>query len=333
MKHIRRLLLPALIVPALVSAEITALDDSVLGGVTGQAGITIDLEAAVSIGEIAYKDGGFITLQGLRLGGMDRTAGIGVDGKIDNARLKIDVASAGELLDWGFSDFGTIGGGKRLFNEGDLVLHFTNIGNLPPYTFSARGEEKVDFGLELDRIGLEGENYIDSATGLYSGSAGNSTTLASNIKMEGWFGPTDIIIRNNGNGFDTNGVANSKIEFNSMFRIDDMEMDVDIVGVSLKGMKIFNSRGDFRSLEMDGSYSPVVGSNTFAQVNGRIFALDNAIPSADVTAPNVDGIGIEARFIADMDIGHVSFGDTGTSIGVIYLTDIDLQATLHISAH
>lgn len=335
-KLIGTALLPLVIIPMSVNAEIKALGDDVLGNVTGQSGITIDIEAQVSIGEIAYKDGGYITMEGLRLGGLDRSANVGTAGKIDNARLLIDVAEQDEALNWQFSDFGTIGGGKVQFNDGDLVLHFTNIGNLPPFTFSARGEEKVDFGLELDAVRLRDSGY-NVGDSVFSGGAG-ATTLMSNLKLEGWMGPTDFVIRNAGDGYDANGVADSKIEFNSMFRIDDMELDVDIAGVSLKGMKISNTRGNFAALDYNGNYSTTVASNTFAQVNGKVYAVTQGIErtklvASDFAAGNVSGLGIDARFIADMDIGDISFGSSGTTMGAVYMTDIDMQAQLYVSAH
>ena len=47
----------------------------------------------------------------------------------------------------------------------------------------------------------------------------------------------------------------------------------------------------------------------------------------------VDGIAINTVSKFDMDIGHLSFGDTGTSIGKIYLTDVVNTTNWTISAH
>ncbi|MFT7373520.1 MAG: hypothetical protein ACI9T9_002220 [Oleiphilaceae bacterium] len=52
-----------------VYAELELLDDENLSHVKGQAGITIDIELELSIGEFAYKDGGSILVQGVRIGG------------------------------------------------------------------------------------------------------------------------------------------------------------------------------------------------------------------------------------------------------------------------
>jgi len=51
-------------------AELEPLEDEKMSEVKGQAGITIDIiKAEFSIGEIAYKDGGSILVQGLHIGG------------------------------------------------------------------------------------------------------------------------------------------------------------------------------------------------------------------------------------------------------------------------
>jgi hypothetical protein len=62
-----------------VHAELEPLEDEKLEEVKGQAGITIDIEVELSVGEFAYKDGGSILVQGLRIGGSrpsDRTYAI-----------------------------------------------------------------------------------------------------------------------------------------------------------------------------------------------------------------------------------------------------------------
>lgn len=53
-----------------VNADLSLLEDSVLGDVTGQAGVTIEMEANVSIAQIAYKDEGSILINGIQIGGL-----------------------------------------------------------------------------------------------------------------------------------------------------------------------------------------------------------------------------------------------------------------------
>jgi len=54
-------------------AELKMIDDDQLSDVTGKKGITLDLAFGIDIGEFMYEDGGSIVMQGLTIGGMDRT--------------------------------------------------------------------------------------------------------------------------------------------------------------------------------------------------------------------------------------------------------------------
>lgn len=56
-------------------AELEPLDDERMDEIKGQAGITIDIEVELSIGEFAYKDGGSILVQGLQIGGNKNLSG------------------------------------------------------------------------------------------------------------------------------------------------------------------------------------------------------------------------------------------------------------------
>lgn len=61
---------------AFTCAELEQLDDEKMSKVKGQAGITIDIiQAKLTIGEIAYKDGGSILVQGVSIGGNSNLTG------------------------------------------------------------------------------------------------------------------------------------------------------------------------------------------------------------------------------------------------------------------
>ena len=67
------------------SAEPEMLDDEALKKVDGQAGITIDVETQWEIGEFAYRDAGYLLIQGVRLGGNSMGNGTGSAGDfLDN---------------------------------------------------------------------------------------------------------------------------------------------------------------------------------------------------------------------------------------------------------
>jgi len=95
-------------------AELKALDDTLMGEMTGQAGLTIDVETKWTLGEFMYKDGGSLLIQNLALGGnTNETAGQIGTSYLDNLRLNIDIAGAGNpaaptagdnYLSYGMSD-------------------------------------------------------------------------------------------------------------------------------------------------------------------------------------------------------------------------------------
>ena len=123
-----------------------------------------------------------------------------------------------------------------------------------------------------------------------------------------------------------------------------MEYDYNIAGLRIEGMSIHNNRGNgdmFDFLTQD-TYLPVGGaliseSQGYAQTNTQIFAVNEAIINASelLVGGNglVDGVAMFSRFSGDIDIAHMSFGDTGTSIGGQFWTDIDLYSNRIISAH
>jgi hypothetical protein len=76
----------------LAKAEMKALDDEVLSGVSGQSGITLDLSSKVEIGELAYfDDGKGLALQGVRLSSAADPA------QLAEYRLEVDILSGGDL--------------------------------------------------------------------------------------------------------------------------------------------------------------------------------------------------------------------------------------------
>jgi len=77
-----------------VHAELKALDDNAMGELTGQAGLTIDLETKYTIGEFMYKDAGSVFLAGISFGSNEN---VEVGGFFDNVRVKLDIAGNGAI--------------------------------------------------------------------------------------------------------------------------------------------------------------------------------------------------------------------------------------------
>ena len=413
MKGLKKIVLVSAIaaISAGAQAELKALDDSTMGEMTGQAGLTIDLQTAVTIGEFAYHDAGYLVLQGIKLGGNQNEVAWGARPELlDNIRLTIDVAGNGTVpgdnaAQYGFSEVRGLAGlhykasgdtnfgaaatgaadvlsggtavlgvdGTRTVGDGDLTIHFgftdawqkgggfaayaTGVGDdgagnmnasLASLTYAAAREiatRAVDFGFEIDLIGIAASNYtVGSAaieatnhtTGL--DATPETTALISGLKINGYLGPADIHIENNGNGFGAGagvGDADSKIHWDSYFKVTDLDVYIDIAGVQITDMKIHNERGDRSGLDGTSSFG-------FAHSNRDIFAVKDAVlnlttlvtgSTGSNLAGYVDAIAINCLFKGDMDIGALSFGDTGTSIGSLYWTDINSTSNWTISAH
>lgn len=397
------------------SAELTLLQDDDLQDLTGQAGLTIDVETKWEIGEFAYHDAGFLLMQGIRMGGNSLGNGTGTGSSyLDNLRLEIDIAGDGtggdNVMSYGFSNmtelaqmyvdagnadsvFTDVAGGidstrdnaaidtAKTYDDGDLVIHFdftdgwANEGGYVAYEAANRFvtddyataelmfEHAVDFRFEIDAIGLARSDYnagdfgldIDGnhTTGLHEGAAG-TTTLVSQLGIQGYLGPEDLHIENNGNGFgavdaDNNGDlsdaeidssstgfgdANSKITWSNYFRITDMEYYQNITGLQYRDITIHNDRGDTTGLDGTSSFGFAHSVREIYAVKDTVLNLLTLTSQTGANRPGyVDGIAINTTFKGDVDVGHLSFGDTEESVGQMFTTDLLSDTRWTISAH
>ncbi|ERS90362.1 hypothetical protein Q667_09075 [Marinobacter sp. C1S70] len=138
--------------PFAAQADLKALDDTTMGNVTGQAGVTIELETEVSIGEFRYTDEGYLAVNDISIGGgsVERDANgavTGVSGMLDDLLIDIDVEA-----------------------DGDAVIDVHSISGAP-----------IDFAVAVGSVSL---NATDGS--------GDSTLLASNIGIEGNIGLLNI---------------------------------------------------------------------------------------------------------------------------------------------
>ncbi|PVY75314.1 hypothetical protein C8D92_10731 [Tamilnaduibacter salinus] len=94
--------------PGLGMAEIQPLDDSQMGNVTGQSGVTIELQTRINIDEVRYTDEGSLAVNDVFVGGANRTdffsemnldlAGSTPTDLLDDFRMDIDVLSDGDAV-------------------------------------------------------------------------------------------------------------------------------------------------------------------------------------------------------------------------------------------
>ena len=83
-------------------AELKSLDDSAMGDLTGQAGISIELNTNVDIGAIVYTDtdtGGKLVMSNIAIGGAGNAYGTsGADVNLDDVLIDIDIAADGDAV-------------------------------------------------------------------------------------------------------------------------------------------------------------------------------------------------------------------------------------------
>lgn len=314
---------PLILLSPFAAAEIQALDDQTMSRVTGQAGVTIELETRIDLDRFSYINGeGRLSLYDLSLSDPDGTA-------LDNMKLTIDVAGDGEVLEHGFSEIArrasagqlstanpdvadalskyAVGGsfGKQ-FNSGDLVIHLgpTDAGDpasLEEYLHA------IDFQLQIGEVKAEGTT--------------DSTTMFSNIRLDGYIGPTDIVVRNGGGTERTlangNTVSNSELQLDTHFEISNGSLDWDVgdvillfnfAGVGIEDLAIHNRRGD----DTEGHFG--MASATAKLGRGTSGSTGK------------EGLSIhDVEFRADIDMPTFNIG--GTSIGEVYFTDFVISNT------
>lgn len=205
--------------PFAAHADLKAMDDSAMGNVTGQAGVTIELETKVSIGQFKYTDEGSFAVNDIVLGGSGVAGGTGTE-LLDQLKIDIDVA-----------------------DDGDAVIHVGTLDGNP-----------IDWGMTVGSMEL------------LAGSTGSdSTTLISNMSGYGNLAQLDFRV-------DT---ATDHLNIVAAFDVQDMDFDVEFLGIGIRDMVITGAGGNF---DYDGD-----GSVMGADADGE-FGLDPASQEAQVLA-------------------------------------------------
>ncbi|GAA3554037.1 MULTISPECIES: DUF6160 family protein [Marinobacter] len=339
MKGLKKLALATAVasIPFAAQAELKALDDSMMGNVTGQNGITIELEAEVGIGEIAYEDAGFLAISDVKIGGANNplTGTGGTNGALDDVALYIDVAGSSGAGDtaqasigmgnsylvgadtnkpnvtWTNTETGT--GGTASYEadmpevqNGDLVIGIRSVSGVP-----------VDFGVSIGAVSLAKQgSTVGNLDAERRANGGTSTTLVSDLDITGLLGPIDIVIQEDQNALNVNAYFNANGSLNA-----------DFIGTYMD-FKLHNSRGDDTNglTIVDASGTPIVDTSfAHAQVDLGT-ATNNA--GNDALAFNIN------NFSGDLDLENIRMGSsTAASIGNVYMTDLDISAKMTVYGH
>ena len=351
-------------------SELRQLNDESMQSVVGRSGLTIDIESALSIAEIAYVDAGTMYWKNFSFTGIN-------GGLVDNIRATVDSTDGTETLAAGFSDLAWlasvgyldsteadvawalsqysdgVGGYGKKYNDGDLVIHVTstdfgiNFNSPSPLNGVDQAanllgiKNAIDFRLQTGDFGLR------STDGLVE------TSLSQNFSVKAYLGYLDIVLTNNGNGFHDTSVgytpgkpknirlADSYIGVDVKFRVDDLDIDnTNNANNTIIPRAVTNPGLTLRNMRIHNERGfDTLGSFGFASVESKIGAAMDIVASTSDLAQNkptyVDGQAIyDVNVKWDWDLPQISFGDTPTSIGAVYFTDFHINNTsLVISAH
>ncbi|MGO1502622.1 MAG: DUF6160 family protein [Marinobacter sp.] len=312
----------ALSLPTSAMAEFQPLDDGTLSRVTGQAGVTMELETKINIDRLTWTDEGSLNVNNMRLSGHNDTV-------LDNLKLSVDIAGTGEVLEHGFSEiarradagllstnnadvadalatYSVAGEFGKQFNSGDMVIHLgaTDYGDptsLGDYL------QAVDFELEVESITA-------------SGSEGTAT-LFSDVLLQGYVGPTDLVIRNASGSSRTlsngNVVSGAELQLDTHFEITNGSLNWDaadvillfnFAAVGIEGLQIHNRRGN-----------DTLGHFGMASATAKLSKGTGSVSGKE-------GLSVhDVEFRADIDMPVFKVGQV--SIGSVQFTDFAITDT------
>ena len=283
--------------PFAAQAELQAMDDSMMGNVTGQAGVTIELETQVSIGQFTYTDEGTFAVKDIELGGAGVTgvteyqnaAGqtVAVNGLLDQLKIDIDINDDGDAV----IEVGTLDGNS------------------------------IDWGMTAGSMELEG-------------NGGENTVLVSNMSAWGLLSQLDIVV-------DTDDVDNQAgtgtLNIDAAFTVEDMNFDVEFLGIGVRGMTVRSSESGGETLGAQGLAAIFAEDPTaptaaeakkigLAQAGYAIIGLDiykggglGASTATDVLRVDVDDV------LMDINVAETVIG--GANIGTIGIDNLHISNT------
>jgi hypothetical protein len=304
MKGLKKIALATAVaaVPFAAHAELQAMDDSMMGNVTGQAGVTIELETQVSIGQFTYTDQGTFAVKDINLGGALASSS-------QSATNYASATGAGALLDQLKIDI-------DIADDGDAIIH---VGSLQK---DANGQPiPIDWGMTAGSMELEG-------------NGGENTVLVSNMDAWGLLGALDIVV----DTADVGGQAGTgTLNIDAAFTVEEMSFNVDFLGIGIAGMTIKSSESSGEVLGQTGLLAILAEDPAaptaeeqrkvgLAQAGFAIVGLDiykgdglGASTATGVLRVDVDDV------LMDINVAETNIG--GANIGTIGIDNLHISNT------
>jgi len=257
--------------PFAAQADLKPIDDAQMGSITGQAGVTIELETRVDIGEFRYTDEGSLSIKDISIGGANTTGlfseitdfrdALGLDATtnlIDNIAIEIDVAA-----------------------DGDAII------NVLPLTAAP-----IDFGVSTGEWTLEGHT--------------DSTLLASNFNMVGAFTKVGITVDTATDRLNLNtqvGISDLDVDIDFLgLGIRDLKMTgADYMGTKLDGTAAAPSVLTLgATIDMDVyKATRLGGSGDALAIDLNTFAADMSIGEVLVGGANIGSVMLDNLVVQD----------------------------------
>jgi len=257
--------------PFAAQADLKPIDDAQMGSITGQAGVTIELETRVDIGEFRYTDEGSLSIKDISIGGANTTGlfseitdfrdALGLDATtnlIDNIAIEIDVAA-----------------------DGDAII------NVLPLTAAP-----IDFGVSTGEWTLEGHT--------------DSTLLASNFNMVGAFTKVGITVDTATDRLNLNtqvGISDLDVDIDFLgLGIRDLKMTgADYMGTKLDGTAAAPSVLTLgATIDMDVyKAARLGGSGDALAIDLNTFAADMSIGEVLVGGANIGSVMLDNLVVQD----------------------------------
>ena len=283
MKGLKKIALASAVAAAPFAAQaggLEPLNDQQMGDVTGQAGVTIELQTQVNIDQFSYTqdtEGSFV-VDNIAVGGHERDGDGNIDSTFD-ASMDID-----------------------LTDEGDALISFGGLHN------DGTNDIPVLLGFDFDRAGLEGE--ADAQATLMS-----DFTMDMYLTQLDITASTESLDPVTAEPTGTRDSEAGHIAIDVGFAMD-IDMDFDVAAVGLRGMSMAGV-GSIDALQASGgdggaglaAAGPAVVNMTISPGTpiGTYSGLDQQPEEALIVA--VD------NFSADMWIDEIRIGRDGGEIG------------------
>ena len=259
--------------------------------------MTIELETQVSIGQFTYTDEGTFAVKDIELGGA------GVTGVTEYQNAAGQTVAVNGLLDQLKIDI-------DINDDGDAVIE---VGTLDG--------NSIDWGMTAGSMELEG-------------NGGENTVLVSNMSAWGLLSQLDIVV-------DTDDVDNQAgtgtLNIDAAFTVEDMNFDVEFLGIGVRGMTVRSSESGGETLGAQGLAAIFAEDPTaptaaeakkigLAQAGYAIIGLDiykggglGASTATDVLRVDVDDV------LMDINVAETVIG--GANIGTIGIDNLHISNT------